>query len=123
MNQFLYLLAIGIKSFSISLKSWTRKSENNVGKFVHFFVARWSKKALFIQAKSIKLFLGWRGRNCSERNCLLMSCLNEGVCTAIYNNFTFQMDYRCACPAGHYGDQCEFKGELKLKILFIYFFL
>ncbi len=56
------------------------------------------------------IFLGWKGRNCSEKNCLILSCLNEGVCTGSYNNYTIQMDYKCACPVGHYGEQCELKG-------------
>jgi Notch-like protein len=50
---------------------------------------------------------GWRGRNCSEKNCLLNSCLNGGVCTLGYNNQTDQIDYRCSCPPGMFGDQCE----------------
>jgi hypothetical protein len=28
------------------------------------------------------------------------------------------MDYRCACPPGHYGDQCELKGEKKKNFRF-----
>jgi hypothetical protein len=62
---------------------------------------------------------GWKGRNCSEKNCLLLSCLNEGVCTSTYNNLTFQMDYRCACPPGHYGNQCELKGKHASMLFFI----
>lgn len=62
---------------------------------------------------------GWKGRNCSEKNCLLLSCLNEGVCTSTYNNLTFQMDYRCACPPGHYGNQCEFKGKYYSLLFFV----
>ncbi len=60
---------------------------------------------------------GWKGFNCSERNCLLKPCLNQGVCTATYENVTNQMDYKCACPVDHYGEQCEFQSKLH-----IYFF-
>lgn len=51
---------------------------------------------------------GWRGRNCSEKNCLLNPCQNGGVCTLGYNNQTDQIDYRCSCPSGLYGEQCEY---------------
>ena len=30
------------------------------------------------------------------------------------------MDYRCACPAGHYGDQCEFKGKINIRFYLLY---
>lgn len=50
---------------------------------------------------------GWRGINCTEKNCLIKSCLNEGVCTSKYDNVKQIMDFRCECPTNYYGDQCE----------------
>ena len=50
---------------------------------------------------------GWRGKNCTEKNCLIKSCLNEGVCTSKYDSVNQVMDFRCECPSNYYGDQCE----------------
>ncbi|CAF0728575.1 unnamed protein product [Brachionus calyciflorus] len=51
---------------------------------------------------------GWKGRNCTEKNCLIKSCLNEGVCTSKYDSVNKVMDFRCECPPNYHGDQCEF---------------
>lgn len=58
------------------------------------------------------IFLGWKGKNCTEKNCLLKPCVNEGVCTAIYENVTNQIEYKCICPVSVYGEQCQLKGNV-----------
>lgn len=51
---------------------------------------------------------GWKGKNCTESNCIIKSCVNNGQCISVFENSLNQTDYRCACPAGYFGDQCEF---------------
>lgn len=55
---------------------------------------------------------GWRGRNCTEKNCKLKTCLNGGSCLSTYLNVTNQMEYVCSCQNGYSGEQCEFQGNL-----------
>ena len=56
-------------------------------------------------------FEGWKGKNCSERNCLLNPCLNDGVCKADFDETKKHIDYFCSCPKGYYGEECEHLGN------------
>ena len=56
------------------------------------------------------------GKGCMDRNeCLDLPCLNGGVCI----NQEPRLRYRCSCPDGFWGENCELIAEgqtLKLSM-------
>lgn len=55
-------------------------------------------KSVIVLLNKIKLNKGWKGKNCTEKNCLLNPCLNDGICKEEFDKISKKIEYNCKCP-------------------------
>ncbi len=56
-------------------------------------------------------------------NCYSKPCLNGGSCVGVFDSNQSQMDYKCKCPEGYEGTECElgtYISNLKKKIIILF---
>jgi hypothetical protein len=64
------------------------------------------------------VFQEYKGKNCEEvkvKTCRERPCLNEGTCIDVLNGESSER-YRCDCPQGYEGKNCESQIDYCVKL-------